>query len=87
MKKPSNLKIEKDEIKNKRTRTISEKFEVRKKKYEETKQLRKIVKKKKEENVQNIRNERKRVEEMRKRRELNDFKSGQYQVVYSILFR
>ena len=45
------------------------------------KELRQIVKKKKETTVQGLKEERKRVEETRKRREINDLKSGQFQVV------
>jgi hypothetical protein len=80
MKKPSNLNL-KEKVTIKRTKATGDTFNKRKENYDKIKQLRQIVKRKKEDNVQAVRDERKRVEEMRKRREINEFKSGSYQLV------
>lgn len=84
MKKPSNLKLKEDN-KVKRNKSIPNNFESRKKNYNELKELREILKQKKSDVADSMRAERKRIEEKRKRKELNDIKSGKYDVVICFL--
>jgi hypothetical protein len=85
MKKPSNLNL-KDPITKKRNKGIQSDYEVRKQKYAELKELRQKLKQKKTDKIDDAKKERQRLIEKKKRKEINDLKSGQYQVVISILF-
>lgn len=80
MKKPSNLNL-KEPITKKRNKGITSDFEVRKQKYAELKELRQKLKQKKSDKIDDAKKERQRLIEKKKRKEINDLKSGQYQVV------
>ena len=79
-KKPSNL-THKDKVTTKRTHDNYVDFETRKKKYEELKKLRQDLKERKELFVENAKKERVRLEEKKRRKEINILKSGGYEVI------
>lgn len=79
-KMPSNLKT-KEPVTQKRIKSIPEDYAERRKKYEELKQLRQIMKEKKKKTVQNLINQRKSIEEKKRRKEINMIKSGGYDII------
>lgn len=83
MKKPANLNL-KEPVKSKRVKAISSNFENRRKKYEELKDLRQKLKQYKRKNIDKVRKERERLKEKKKRKELNDLKSGKFEIVIFI---
>jgi hypothetical protein len=70
MKKPVNLSM-KEPVTSKRTKGISESYENRKQKYQELKELRQMLKDKKEKYIQHMQNERKRLEGIKRQKEIN----------------
>lgn len=80
MKKPANLRL-KETVTTKRTKSVSEDYLTRKKKYEELKELRQMIKKKKEKTAAQLRSERQRLEDKKKRKEINMLKSGKYDII------
>ena len=80
MKKPANLRL-KETVTTKRTKSVPEDYLTRKKKYEELKELRQMIKKKKEKTAAQLKAEQQRLEEKRKRKEINIIKSGKYDVI------
>ena len=87
MKKPAHLKLKENNT-VKRNKTVSGDFEQRKEKYKELKELRQKLKQIKQEKIEavcrkfiQVKHERKRLAEKKKLKEINDLKSGQYQVV------
>ncbi len=89
MKKPANLKL-KDPVMNKRTKSFPSNFESRRKNYEELKEFRQKLKERKMNNIDKVKKERERLKEKKKRKEMNDLKSGKFEIVilkYIHIFR
>ncbi len=88
MKKPAHLKL-RDPVQKKRIKGVPSDYETRRKQYLELKELRQSLKERKAKKteaviyifIRQIKSERKRINEARKRKELNDLKSGSYQIV------
>ena len=80
MKKPSHLKL-KETVKTKRIKGDNSNFETRKKQYEELKELRQKLKQRRLNNIDKVKKERTRLKEKKKRKELNDLKSGKFEIV------
>jgi hypothetical protein len=83
MKKPANLSM-KEPVTSKRTKAISESYESRKQKYQELKELRQMLKDKKEKYIQHMQNERKRLEGIKRQKEINMIKSGKYEIIKDV---
>lgn len=80
MKIPPNLR-NKDTVTEKRTHAVSESYAQRREKYEELKKLRQMMKEKKNKAVVNFINQRKQIEERKRRKEINTIKSGGYEII------
>ena len=83
-KTPNNLKT-KEDVRGKRVRNVCDEFAVRKAKYAELKELRQILKERKSLKEEKYKKERKRIQENKKRKEINEIKSGKYDIVIKTL--
>ena len=80
MKKPSNLTI-KNKVKQKRTHDSYVDFNERKKHYDKLKELRQVLKDKKQKADEKAKAERERLEEKKRRKQINTLKSGGYEII------
>lgn len=74
-------KFKSQQITTKHTKTVSEDFNVRKKKYEEMKELRSILKEKKTKFSEEQKRRRNQIEENRERKAQNELNHGSFQVI------